>query len=415
MRRAGTPDDRDQMSTAPASSQPQVRPLFMARVFYGFLALAGFSAAISMAGEWIGNRIALAGHSDSTAIHEIVIGNNVLSVPENMIRFEEARRSGVANRLDLYMRWPELKGYREAVRDDFNHADGARNIIFVSFQKRLMSRDMSRRYFPIYASLVDREARPGPDGIDIRPFLPSAGYLDEILAVGWEGGSIDPFVARRPIRSARACAPARAAAPRSMRETGTISRPFFTLSGNVRQILHVLLGDQHLLDAAAKRREQLLLQAADRQHAPAQRDLAGHRDIARTGMPVSTETIAVAMAMPADGPSLGVAPSGTWTWMSRLSKTAARCRNRSPRADVGRRRRDRFLHHVAQVAGDRHRPLPGIMTPSIVSSSPPTSVQARPVTTPTMILELGLAVAELRHAEIVGQVVGGDRPDFLPW
>ena len=41
----------------------------------------------------------------------------------------------------------------------------------------------------------------------------------------------------------------------------------------------------------------------------------------RTGMPVRMETMVVAMAMPADGPSLGVAPSGTWTWMSRFSNT----------------------------------------------------------------------------------------------
>ena len=40
----------------------------------------------------------------------------------------------------------------------------------------------------------------------------------------------------------------------------------------------------------------------------------------RIGMPVSTETMAVAIATPADGPSFGVAPSGTWTWMSRRSK-----------------------------------------------------------------------------------------------
>ena len=39
----------------------------------------------------------------------------------------------------------------------------------------------------------------------------------------------------------------------------------------------------------------------------------------RTGMPVIVETMAVAMATPADGPSFGVAPSGTWTWMSRRS------------------------------------------------------------------------------------------------
>ena len=36
----------------------------------------------------------------------------------------------------------------------------------------------------------------------------------------------------------------------------------------------------------------------------------------RTGMPVRAETMAVVMVMPAEGPSLGTAPSGKWTWMS---------------------------------------------------------------------------------------------------
>ena len=44
----------------------------------------------------------------------------------------------------------------------------------------------------------------------------------------------------------------------------------------------------------------------------------------RTGIPVSTETIDVTMATPADGPSLGVAPSGTCTWMSFFSKIVGR-------------------------------------------------------------------------------------------
>ena len=36
----------------------------------------------------------------------------------------------------------------------------------------------------------------------------------------------------------------------------------------------------------------------------------------RTGAPVSAETIAVQTVIPAEGPSLGIAPSGKWTWMS---------------------------------------------------------------------------------------------------
>ena len=38
----------------------------------------------------------------------------------------------------------------------------------------------------------------------------------------------------------------------------------------------------------------------------------------RTGTRVSAETSAVASVMPADGPSFGMAPSGTWTWTSVL-------------------------------------------------------------------------------------------------
>jgi hypothetical protein len=42
---------------------------------------------------------------------------------------------------------------------------------------------------------------------------------------------------------------------------------------NLRQVLGVLFRDQHLLDAAAKRREQLFLETADRQDPAAQRHL----------------------------------------------------------------------------------------------------------------------------------------------
>ena len=39
----------------------------------------------------------------------------------------------------------------------------------------------------------------------------------------------------------------------------------------------------------------------------------------RTGRPESSEASAVTIATPALGPSLGVAPAGTWMWMSCLA------------------------------------------------------------------------------------------------
>jgi len=52
----------------------------------------------------------------------------------------------------------------------------------------------------------------------------------------------------------------------------------------------------------------------------------------RIGTPVRTLTIATVMATPAEGPSLGVAPSGTWTWMSVFSNTGGLTPKASDRA-----------------------------------------------------------------------------------
>ena len=39
----------------------------------------------------------------------------------------------------------------------------------------------------------------------------------------------------------------------------------------------------------------------------------------RIGIRVTAERMDVAIVMPADGPSFGIAPSGMWTWMSFFS------------------------------------------------------------------------------------------------
>jgi len=168
---------------------------FMLKVFYAFAAFALLSLAISLGGKWFGRAIALAGHSDDLALKEIVIGNNVVYAPANTVRFDRQRRDGVADRLDLYLRWPELDGYSDAARDDFNHARGTRRIIFLSFEQRMMSRDMSGRLEPIYASMLVRPGAAGPGGTVLYRFNDKSGYLNEVLAIAAQpdGGT---FVAR---------------------------------------------------------------------------------------------------------------------------------------------------------------------------------------------------------------------------
>ncbi|MCR4266466.1 hypothetical protein [Nitratireductor sp. ZSWI3] len=173
-----------------------LRPRFALRFSQACFLLLLISAVLAAGGKWLGQTLATGGHSDSTEIKEIVIGNDVLSVPANAIRFENARRDGVARRLDLYLRWPELGGYRQATRDDFNHVDGSRRLVFLSIEERLMSRDMSGRFAPIYKRLIEPNGVAGPNGIVFHRFRKDAGYGDEVLAVAAGSDAAPPFVAR---------------------------------------------------------------------------------------------------------------------------------------------------------------------------------------------------------------------------
>ena len=116
-----------------------VNSSFMLKVFYVFAALALLSAGLSVAGKWLGASIAMAGHTDDVSIREVVIGNNVITAPANAIRFERQRHNGVASRLDLYLRYPQMDGYSREAAADFNKADGGGNIVFVSLEPRIMS------------------------------------------------------------------------------------------------------------------------------------------------------------------------------------------------------------------------------------------------------------------------------------
>ena len=87
------------------------------------------------------------------------------------------------------------------------------------------------------------------------------------------------------------------------------------------------------------------------------------------------------MAVPADGPSFGVAPSGTWMWMSFFSNAALNMPHAFARArtTVRAASMDSFITSPSEPVRVI-MPLPGMTCASMVSNSPPTSVHAKPVT-----------------------------------
>jgi hypothetical protein len=166
------------------------------RIFILFAALAGLSLLINLGERVIGSRIALGGHSDRVTPHEIVIGNDVMVVPENMIRLPEQRRGGVAERLDLYLSWPHLAGYNADEAATFNGSAGAPRLVFLSFEERVMSRDMAGRYEPIYKFLTEGAGTDGPMALTRYKLQAKAGYLNEVLYVGPEQYNGRRFIAR---------------------------------------------------------------------------------------------------------------------------------------------------------------------------------------------------------------------------
>ncbi len=79
-----------------------------------------------------------------------------------------------------------------------------------------------------------------------------------------------------------------------------------------------------------------------------------------TGRPVSRETSAVVIVIPALGPSLGIAPAGTWMWNSRsVNAPLGEPELLGVAADVGERDPRRLLHHVAELAGEHEALLAG--------------------------------------------------------
>ena len=103
-----------------------------------------------------------------------------------------------------------------------------------------------------------------------------------------------------------------------------------------------------------------------------------------TGRPVSSEASAVAIVMPALGPSFGIAPAGTWTWNVLLSNAVGIDPELlRPRPDGRQRDLRRLLHHVAELP--RQDELLAALRQRVASTkrtSPPAALTARPVATP---------------------------------
>ena len=154
----------------------------------------------------VGDGISRAGHTNSQKALEIVIGNDVLNVRENVVRYPSQRYSGAHKRLELYMHWPNMTGYSDENRKAFNMSANKSNLLFVTLEPRTMSYDMSGRIIPIYSRFFEGKKSDAGHGLIRQPLSAEGGYIDEDLY--YEKSSPYPF------------------AVRCVREGSTVSTPF---------------------------------------------------------------------------------------------------------------------------------------------------------------------------------------------
>jgi hypothetical protein len=186
---------RQDQTAITGGESPLLSTSFLYKTTAAIAALALLTAGISYAGRWYGERLSLAGHTDSTEIFAVEIGSDTLRVPANMIRFREQRVSGPAERVNLYLTWPQMDGYTQESREKFDRLDLANSLIFIELSEATMSRDMSGRLGPIYSRLFEGDAEPAGAGLTRHRLRADSGYAGEAIFTAERPGQAD-FVVR---------------------------------------------------------------------------------------------------------------------------------------------------------------------------------------------------------------------------
>jgi hypothetical protein len=170
---------------------PLISNRFLYRLTGAIAMLALLTAGISVGGRWFGEKISLAGHTSSEEIVALQIGQDKVNLPANVLRFRDQRRSGIAERADLYLTWPELSGYRSELRSRFDNVEQASSLIFLQLSQSTMSRDMSGRLEPIYSKLFEGPTERGSYGLTLHHLSAEAGYGREVLLTASRPGESD--------------------------------------------------------------------------------------------------------------------------------------------------------------------------------------------------------------------------------
>lgn len=175
--------------------QSLVSRRFLVKVAMFGVVLVGAAVLANGLVGWYGRSAKAVGHTASTEIFDISIGQDRMTLAANTIRFETQRKSGTAERVDLYLTWPQLSGYSEETKSVFDDLTNTTKVVFLQISQSTMSKDMSGRFSAIYSHLVDGAPQSIKFGLKLYRFKPASGYGNEVLLTGKREG-VDDYVVR---------------------------------------------------------------------------------------------------------------------------------------------------------------------------------------------------------------------------
>ncbi|MEO1702025.1 MAG: hypothetical protein AAFR71_08215 [Pseudomonadota bacterium] len=131
---------------------------------------------------------------------QIVIGNDVYSIPENMVRHRGQRTAGISGRVELIVHWPSGEGYSPARLAEFASTDPDMvNTVLIGLSQRHSLLDMQSRFRPALSrALVDQSVVQIAGGLFEAELDAQYGFIDETLvySISSGPGSEPAFVAR---------------------------------------------------------------------------------------------------------------------------------------------------------------------------------------------------------------------------
>lgn len=170
------------MTARPIAAPPSPRRGWFPPVFFGVIAVVLVVAAgilIDRGVRSYHDSVALAGHSADTRSVRLVVGNEALEIPANMIRTGRQRRGGPMERVDLVVTWPDLDGYSAATAEAFRDGSPLAPLVYFSLVPYDSPLDADTRLDTVYARFFTGEPLKGPSGLTGRVLSGASGYEGE--------------------------------------------------------------------------------------------------------------------------------------------------------------------------------------------------------------------------------------------